>query len=82
MGSFEGLWVDFSITVLIYFYLNTFNFWLVATPHKVVVSQKTQELVESYMQEVLKDDEKSWETVYRELKNDAWFNKFLTRLTE
>jgi hypothetical protein len=34
------------------------------------------------MQEVLKDDEKSWETVYRELKNDAWFNKFLTRLTE
>lgn len=39
--SFEGLWVDFLITVLIYFYLNSFNFWLVATPHKVVISQRT-----------------------------------------
>ncbi len=40
--SVNGLWIDFMVTVLIYFYLNAFNFWLVATPHKIVLSERTQ----------------------------------------
>jgi hypothetical protein len=44
----NGLWIDFMVTVLIYFYLNSFNFWLVSTPHKIVPSERTQELVKTY----------------------------------
>jgi len=44
--SLNGLWIDFTVTVLIYFYLNAFNCWLVAIPHKIVYSERTKELVE------------------------------------
>jgi hypothetical protein len=37
----KGLWFDFMVTVLIYFYLTFFNFWLVTTPHKIVPSERT-----------------------------------------
>ena len=39
--SLNGLWIDFMVTVLIYFYLNAFNCWLVAIPHKIVCSERT-----------------------------------------
>lgn len=74
----NGLWIDFAITVLIYFYLNSFNFWLVSNPHKIIKSDRTRELVKIYLQgQSDTNEKKDWKEIHAELKGETFFNKAL-----
>jgi hypothetical protein len=41
----NGLWMDFIIVVIFYWYLNNFGLWLLNKPFKIVMSEKTRLLV-------------------------------------
>lgn len=44
----NGMWFDFTVVQMMYFFLNGFNLWLIVRPIKIVNSKKTEELLEQY----------------------------------
>lgn len=44
----NGIWIDFIVTILLYFYVNNLNFWLLREPYKIYPSDKTNELIQQY----------------------------------
>jgi len=44
----NGIWIDYIITTLLFFFLNIYNFWLLNEPHKIYQSKTTKTLIRQY----------------------------------
>lgn len=67
----NGIWIDFIITAMLYFYLNLYNLWLIQEPHKIYTSEKTNELIRQHdslvrNQTIIADDK----ALRKELQNE------------
>lgn len=46
--SLNGIWIDFSVVMLMWIYLNNFSFWIIKKDFKIVKSERTRELLRKY----------------------------------
>jgi hypothetical protein len=45
----NGMWIDFMILCVFYFYMAQFNCWFHSEAYKIMPSKKTEELMDTYM---------------------------------
>lgn len=44
----NGMWLDFAVVMLMYFYLNNYSIWIIKKDFKIVRSEKTERLLLEY----------------------------------
>ena len=66
----SGMWIDFSVVMILYFYLNNFSFWIIKKDFKIVYSEKTKELIQRYRELKRIGPECTFQQIAKEIKQE------------
>lgn len=44
----NGIWIDFTVVMLMWVYLNNYSFWIIKKDYKIIKSQRTIDLLNEY----------------------------------
>jgi hypothetical protein len=66
----NGLWLDFSVVIFMFMYLNNFSIWIIKKEFKIVPSQTTETLLLEYARLQQRLEPVDCRDVARELKEE------------